>query len=885
MAQIVTKQSDTNNQYYTLDLKNKNNAKIVSHLDIIKVLDTQHAIVRLNQPAFGINFNLRPVVNNNWKWYATTPIENIDYPLTIYIYTKNKSILIKHIDNKKELFTALDDTETIGIETVKRKAQIEFNLLGQDFTLNGITQLRKHYPQLQGKGIKLSIKEALMDTVDVDIQNRYQPSKLASKILNPHASAMATIIGGAGNNYHSGYGVAKQLTYSSASYDSLQPNAIAILKEEATAIQNHSYGVGVENYYGADAQAYDQQVYNHPTTLHVFSAGNSGDKTTTVGTYANISKASNLTGNFKLAKNVLTVGATDSFNVLENRSSRGPAFDGRVKPDVVAFGQDGSSGAAALVSGLSALCYELYQSKNNQLPKAALIRNAIICGAEKIEQNPISFKSGYGAVNALKTIAIINNKQYIEDSLKHLQTKSYSFTLPNNLKSAKFTLLWHDTDAIILNQKALVNNLELELIQLSSNTAFLPWVLNAYANSDSLQLPATRKKDTLNNIEQISIDLPSAGNYQLKVRGQKVASKQQAFSITYSYDTLGQFVFQYPNKTDQFLPNEKQLLRWQSHLNDTIAQLYISYDLGINWILAKDSLYLKKQACYFNTKDTNCLLLLKMITSSGTFYSDTIKQIEIVKPKVQYICGDSALIAWPKVRNSMQYVVSNLDVRYLKNYRVLNDTFTLINSQNQALNQITIAPVLNNRECYNSNLYNYKNQGISCYVSNFLASVLFTNTANVQLELSSLFNVKKIRIEKKIGGQFSAIYESDVSNNLVFNVIDNHLNEGINTYRAFITLNNNQTVSTTESEILYLSESPFIMFPNPLTKETTLNIWNLNEDKFYVNIYNALGKIIFAKAYVNIYNQLSDLKLKPGIYFIEIENDTKRITKKKLIVI
>jgi Subtilase family len=299
IAQIVTKQSNTNNYYYVLDLKNRANEKIASQLNIVKVLESQRAIVSLNQPVSDTSFNLLPILNSNWKWYATTPIENVDYPLSIYIHTKNKHVVIKYIDNKKELIAVLDDTETIGVETVKRKAQIEFNLLGQDFTLNGITQLRKHYPQLQGKGIKLSIKEALMDITDVDIQNRYQPSKLASKILNPHASAMATIIGGAGNSYRSGYGVAKQLTYSSASYDSLQPNAIAILNEEATYIQNHSYGVGVENYYGADAQAYDQQVYNHPTTLHVFSAGNSGDKTTTVGAYANVSKFSNLTGNFK----------------------------------------------------------------------------------------------------------------------------------------------------------------------------------------------------------------------------------------------------------------------------------------------------------------------------------------------------------------------------------------------------------------------------------------------------------------------------------------------------------------------------------------------------------------------------------------------------------
>ena len=56
-----------------------------------------------------------------------------------------------------------------------------------------------------------------------------------------------------------------------------------------------------------------------------------------------------------MAKNILTVGATDSFSIVAALSSKGPAHDGRVKPELVAFGEDGSSGAAALVSGTSLL--------------------------------------------------------------------------------------------------------------------------------------------------------------------------------------------------------------------------------------------------------------------------------------------------------------------------------------------------------------------------------------------------------------------------------------------------------------------------------------------------------------------------------------------------
>jgi len=48
-------------------------------------------------------------------------------------------------------------------------------------------------------------------------------------------------------------------------------------------------------------------------------------------------------------------------NVL-SPSSRGPAYDGRVKPELVAFAEDGSSGAAAIVSGISLVAQQTYKS-------------------------------------------------------------------------------------------------------------------------------------------------------------------------------------------------------------------------------------------------------------------------------------------------------------------------------------------------------------------------------------------------------------------------------------------------------------------------------------------------------------------------------------------
>lgn len=63
---------------------------------------------------------------------------------------------------------------------------------------------------------------------------------------------------------------------------------------------------------------------------------------------------------------------------IHERNS-GPTFDGRIKPDLVAFGQDGSSGAAALVSGVSTLLQQQYANQRSGVrPSASLIKALLL---------------------------------------------------------------------------------------------------------------------------------------------------------------------------------------------------------------------------------------------------------------------------------------------------------------------------------------------------------------------------------------------------------------------------------------------------------------------------------------------------------------------------
>lgn len=80
----------------------------------------------------------------------------------------------------------------------------------------------------------------------------------------------------------------------------------------------------------------DKQIFENKDLIHVFSAGNSGNSDCGYGAGAGWG---NITGGHKMGKNSIAVGNLNQDGVIENSSSRGPASDGRIKPDICANGR------------------------------------------------------------------------------------------------------------------------------------------------------------------------------------------------------------------------------------------------------------------------------------------------------------------------------------------------------------------------------------------------------------------------------------------------------------------------------------------------------------------------------------------------------------------
>lgn len=754
---------------------------------------------------------------------------------------------------------------------VKGSAQFtERELTGFDLSTNKVNLVHRQWPFLNGKGATISIKEELMDTTDIDFVGRYLKAASAAKILQTHATTMATIAAGAGNSFYTGKGVAWGASISSSDFNNLSPDNLTELQQLKVAIQNHSYGVGLENYYGNDAAAYDNQLNQDSTLLHVFSAGNMGDKAPVTGVYQGITGFSNLTGSFKMAKNILTVGATDSFYRVIPISSRGPAFDGRIKPEIVALGEDGSSGAAAIVSGISLLIRDAFiqYHPSKKVPSSAMVKAILINAADDIDQPGIDYHSGFGSANAWRSIKTIMDGQLIQGIVSANQTNQHIIQVPDNAINLKISICWIDPAAAANSSKTLVNNLDMELIHASNaSVKILPWVLSSMPDATALKNLPTRAVDSLNNVEQITVKNPLPGAYQISVIADKIITSNQAYSIAWQYDLSNDFNFSYPVKGNQIIPLKNNIVRWETAITGT-ANLEASINNGA-WKTIAANLDLSKKYYSWFSPDSIGIVQFKMTTLNNSFVSDTVAIAPIVSAKTGLNCPDSFLLYWQRlpVKN---YQVYRLGQEYQEPFLKVADTTVVFQKWNLSSQVFTVAPIFaNNIIGLNGYALDYTKQGIGCYVKGFIADPSGLKNAQLRLELGAIYQIKKVDFQKLSPSGYQTVYSINTNfTNLISAIVD--ATKGLNFYRAKIELQNGSILFSNPEQVLIFDGNPFYLFPNPAPSGSQLKFMSDNPDNLQLMISDIAGKRILVQK-ISSYLESIQLPLIPqGIYYVSI---------------
>ena len=759
-----------------------------------------------------------------------------------------------------------------------RTPKEELSLNIYDPSVNQISAAWRKYPLTNGKGLVLSVKENRFDTLDIDFKDRYQSTPLIATGFSTHASIMATLASGAGNSHNSSKGVAWEATVGSASFLNLLPESDADYQRYSITVQNHSYGTGIENYYGADAAAYDASSLANPLLLHVFSAGNSGNQTPNAGTYQGKTGWANLTGSFKMAKNILTVGALDSVYQVPLLSSRGPAYDGRIKPELVAFGEDGSSGAAALTSGTALLVQYLFQQKTGRLPESNLVRAILLNSADDLYTEGPDFISGFGKLNALEALHTVMNNRYETGWIQNGEKFERTFNLPAGYRSMKVTLSWNDLAATVNSAMALKNDLDLELERTPDGIIWQPWVPNAHP--DSLQQPAQRRRDSLNTNEQIHLVNPAPGIYRIRVKATALQTSDQFFALAWDSVASDDFEWQSPATGDIVRPGEPIVLRWKS--GASIGQLDYSRGDG-NWITIDGATPLETGYRLWSLPPTPGIIFFRMMVNSVPLYSDTLLISAPLSLRVGFNCRDSFQLYWNAVPGITDYQLSALGNRFMEPVQLLRDTQVVLYKSAHPQEYYAITPLLQSRQGLRSFTVQYENQGVACYLESFLADLQSDQTIQLRYGLGSLFQIQSLHIEKWQNGAFQSIFKLEPVIGKTGTFTDSRPVKGGNMYRLAIRLKNGQVIYSSVETVYYWENNEFLLYPNPSSgTELTLVVKDLLDGTF--QLYNPQGQLVFRRTLNDIITPLQLSVLSKGLYYFKIIREGKEPLQGKLIL-
>lgn len=305
---------------------------------------------------------------------------------------------------------------------------------------------------------------------------------------------------------------------------------------------------GGPNAYRETPSQVDEFVRTYPDFLAVFGAGNSGPSSRTITGEAN-SKNALVVGAFVLPRPALAPGATAG-GLPADFSSRGPAGDGRIKPEILAPASSvvsarsrlvegnlpgfpdytrmrGTSMAAAITGGGSALLMEYFEKNlKASRPSAALVKAALINGANAGVKGPS--EDGFGVLDLAGTIIALNDGSFrFSDEWAGVAQGAeivFKYTVRDSSSPFKATLAWTDPAAEPGSARTLVNDLNL-VVETPGGSSYHG---NHFLGKNA--------PDRINNVEQVILPAPSAGEYTLRVSGAAVRRNTVSGSVAPAQD-------------------------------------------------------------------------------------------------------------------------------------------------------------------------------------------------------------------------------------------------------------------------------------------------------------------------------------------------------------
>jgi len=530
---------------------------------------------------------------------------------------------------------------------------------------------------LNGKGVTIGIGDNADVSTHIDFSGRLINRSPAAP--TNHGIHVAGTAAGGGLLNPKNRGIAAKATILSQYFSDVivyAPSYIADYNMVATNNSYHSANAGCQGNqeYNSLSRYGDAQMTTYGQLQHVFASGNDG--ASTCSPYP--TSFATLKSGWQCGKNILTVGALNvSNNTIASYSGRGPTADGRIKPEITTDGfavlsttsynnygfNYGTSMAAPAVTGSLALMHERYRQKHGGAnPKSALMK-ALACNtAEDLGNAGPDFTYGFGMLNTRRAVEAVDSNRYFISTMANAGSNTHNITVPANTRRLKVMLYWNDAAAASNAAAALVNDLDLVLIE-PSLALHRPLSLNTTpANVDNT---ATEAPDHINNIEQAIIENPAPGVYSANINGYNIPFGSQEYVVTYEIVKNGVTV-EYPFGGETLVPGETETIRWNAYGSEANGfTIEYSANNGGNWTVIDDNVAATARLYSWVVPDIASNSALVRVSRNGSSFSDASDFVFSVLGQpvllADSVCEGALQLSWAAIAGATSYDVYQLN--------------------------------------------------------------------------------------------------------------------------------------------------------------------------------------------------------------------------------
>lgn len=335
-------------------------------------------------------------------------------------------------------------------------------------------------------------------------------------------------------------------------------NSIRNPQLRARTISNSWY-TGTMGQYSAKSMETDLFCWRNKDVVLIKSCGNQGQSS-----QYRITEP----GNSKSIIAVAALGNGSNATTLASFSSRGPAPDGRVKPDCSAPGNgiysaqrnttnsyvsmSGTSMAAPSCNGMIGMMREYLkrgwypsgapnpQDTMSYVSAALLKAMALVSCDPNVGSYVVpSEYIGWGRMNVDSVLYFSQpssekRKLLLYDDTVGISTgqyREYQFRVVDSMVPLRAVICWTDTAAAAGATRALINDLNIRMMA-ANNDSFKG---NVYANGQSVRNPTT-PYDSLNPYECFRINRPPIGFWTLRVMARNVVTRPQPYAVVITGD-------------------------------------------------------------------------------------------------------------------------------------------------------------------------------------------------------------------------------------------------------------------------------------------------------------------------------------------------------------